>query len=46
MIGRETHRVTGGESINGWKVLNVREDGVTLYNEKRGQRLTLFIKIH
>ncbi|MBT9131746.1 MAG: hypothetical protein DDT32_00802 [Syntrophomonadaceae bacterium] len=45
-IGRETHQVTGGESINGWKVLNIREDGATLYNEKRGQRLTLFIKIH
>ncbi len=42
-IGRETHQVTGGENINGWKVLNIGENSVTLYNEKKRQELTLFI---
>ena len=43
-IGREIHRVTGGEEINGWTVLNVGEESVALRHEKRGEELVLLFR--
>lgn len=40
-IGRNVHRVTGGENINGWIVLSIGEESVALYNKKRGEELIL-----
>lgn len=43
-IGRKTYWVRGGETINGWEVLNVEEKSIALYNEKRGEKLILVLR--